>query len=833
MRKIIPLSLLFLFIVLLSANSQKSYPKFIKAKYPMVCYGDKRVANTHIPPPHKFLKSTQALEKKSNIVVTYNGFTSEARKAFQYAVDIWETILESPVPIHMEANWVVMEGTTLGSCYSNGYYLGLYFGALMPYAYYPIAVAEKMAKSEITDSFEPDLVAQFNKDAEWYYGTDGQTPTGKYDLVTVVLHEIGHGIGFIGTMGLNEDNSSLGEYGFSNGLTLSFDHHLEGLDSIRLTDTLVYDVPSVELKQAMTNGKLYYNSPVLKFNNNNERAKMYAPSSFDPGSSVYHLDEFKYPHGNPNSLMTPFTSFAESVHDPGPVTMGMLADWGWIHTWIELEPFSDREDLSEPFNLEIIITSDTTFYPDNSYLIYSYDEFLSADSILLTPGENDSIFNVTIPVESVDRTVSYYISTFDYFDRNYTMPSGSPEIFYQFYVGPDTVKPEIEHFPVEFVLYTADSLKIKASVTDNMKVDSVFSEYSINQGELKTLTLLHDSATDYSAYMIFEEGLLNPGDSISYRIVAVDSSQNANVAYNPEEEYHVISVEDIRLPQTEYQNDFNSESDDFLMTGFLITTPEDFDDMGLNTIHPYESPEQDNQEIEYLAQLKTPIILKQEDALMRFDEIVLVEPGESGTKWGDEEFWDYVVIEGSKDQGKTWHHFESGYDCRAETVWLSRYNSSIVGNNSTAKGTPDLFRTHIINLLGSSEINGGDTVLIRFRLYSDPYANGWGWAIDNLEIQGTVSSVNENPLNKATVKIYPNPVRDQLFIEIYDLPVQIKDYTISILDLVGREIKTIKGTVSANRIQEEINVSEVHNGLFLIRIKAGNHIRYLKGMKLK
>ncbi len=39
---------------------------------------------------------------------------------------------------------------------------------------------------------------------------------------------------------------------------------------------------------------------------------------------------------------------------------------------------------------------------------------------------------------------------------------------------------------------------------------------------------------------------------------------------------------------------------------------------------------------------------------MSFDEIVLVEPGETGTSYGDEEFWDYIVIEGSKDDVNTW-----------------------------------------------------------------------------------------------------------------------------------------------------------------------------------
>jgi len=325
---------------------------------------------------------------------------------------------------------------------------------------------------------------------------------------------------------------------------------------------------------------------------------------------------------------------------------------------------------------------------------------------------------------------------------------------------------------------------IMTDVTDNMKIDSVYTEYFINEGTLNTLTLRHDSATDFSAYIIFADGQLVPGDSISYRIIAVDSSQNANMAYHPEEGYHVISVEDIRLPQNEYQNDFNSESDDFLMTGFLITTPEDFDNGGLNTKHPYESPDQDNQIIEYLAQLKTPIILKERDAFMRFDEIVLVEPGDPGTKWGDEEFWDYVIVEGSKDEGKTWHNFEPGYDCRKYSVWLTRYNSSTEGNNSTAKGTPELFKTKMVDLLGSNDLNGGDTVLIRLRLYSDPYAHGWGWVIDNLEIQGTVSSVEKKIYDAFDMNVFPNPARDLLSLKIMNSPTPIGKYVISVFDFL-------------------------------------------------
>ena len=811
--------------------SQAKYPKYIKTRTPMICKGDDRVANTRIPPPARFLKSLSlASEKRADIIVTYRGFSTEAKKAFQQAVEIWETLIESPVPIYMDANWVTMEGSTLGDCTSNGYFLGLFLGARIPYAYYPIAVAEKMAKTDVNEPGEADLIANFNSDASWYYGSDGQTPSGMHDLISVVMHEIAHGIGFIGTMGVE---GNLGGYGFDNGLVIAFDDYVEDLQETNLTDTTVYINPSQDLYQAMTSGDLYYSSPVALYNNENTRAELYAPSTFDPGSSIYHLDEFKYSSGNINSMMTPSISQAEAIHDPGPITMGMLADWGWIHTWIDFEPFIDRENLNEPFNLSIEITSDTVYYADTSFLVYSYDEFVTADTVWLSSTGTDNEFEANIPVDIPDRTVSYYVSTTDFFGREYTNPPDAPELFYQFYVGPDTLKPEIEHFPVEFILYTTDSLKIKAAVTDNIGVDSVFVEYFLNEDSQTSLTMQHDSVDDYSTFMTFAPGTLTPGDSIRYRIVAVDSSDNANSSIDPEENYYVIRVEDIREPQSEYQNDFNGQTDEFLFTGFSISTPDGFNSGGLHTNHPYESPDQDNQNIEYVAQLKIPIILKNEDAYMSFDDIALIEPGEIGTKWGDEEFWDYVVVEGSKDEGKTWKHIETGYDCRKHSDWFARYNSSMDGDNSTAVGTPNLYKSNLVNLLRNTYFNGGDTILIRFRLFSDPYAHGWGWAIDNLKIQGTVSTVENKQYEQVDIKVYPNPVRDQLSIEIQNLPVSTDEYVISVLDILGREIKISKGNTGSHLIREIIDISDVPTGLILVNFRSGNYSKWIRVLKIK
>ena len=42
-----------------------------------------------------------------------------------------------------------------------------------------------------------------------------------------------------------------------------------------------------------------------------------------------------------------------------------------------------------------------------------------------------------------------------------------------------------------------------------------------------------------------------------------------------------------------------------------------------------------------------------DNATLSFDEIALVEPGDPGSVFGDPAFWDYVVVEGSRD-GVTW-----------------------------------------------------------------------------------------------------------------------------------------------------------------------------------
>ena len=77
-----------------------------KAQGMMILYGTQDDAGTSIPPPPvwKHAQSGNYLQMEpSQFVVTYTGFTDEAKAAFEYAVDIWDALIVSPVLIRIDA----------------------------------------------------------------------------------------------------------------------------------------------------------------------------------------------------------------------------------------------------------------------------------------------------------------------------------------------------------------------------------------------------------------------------------------------------------------------------------------------------------------------------------------------------------------------------------------------------------------------------------------------------------------------------------------------------------------------------------------------------------
>ena len=785
---------------------------------PPVCYGSGESHKHFTAPPEAFLKRLKSSEgKKAKIIVDYIGFSDSAKVAFQYAVEIWESLLYSPVPIHMLARWSSLDEDVLGSCGPSLYFEN-FDAAHYKDRYYPIALVEKMEGEEITNAETPDLIAQFNKDFEdWYYGIDGETPAGKYDFVSVVLHEIAHGLGFTGFF---SESNDLGYYGGSLDIPGIFDEFIVDGSLNQLVDTAHYKNRSAELLDALNGPVLYFDSPSAKKATNLDRApRLYSPDPFDEGSSIYHLNESTFTTGNINSLMTPNADLGAAIHDPGPISLGIFADMGWQFISIKHDKLKDTENLNETIAINAKVFSDAELDTTTVRLIYTISDFeTQADSILLNYDQADSTFKVEFP--SLEQgNIKYYLSATDVDDRTYRFPGIAPEKFFDFNIGPDAIKPEITHTPIRSLLEDALDAEFIATITDNIGISATSLEYIVNDQASQSIVLELDSIDTYKVNLTFDN-LVN-GDSIRYRIKVTDSSSNSNIAYLPEEDFFTIHIDGTLEPVREYITDLNNINNrDFISNDFYIGKENGFDDGALHSPHPYPSPDQDETYFEFTALLKYPIIIKN-GGKMAFNEIVLVEPGENNTIYTDDEFWDYVIVEGSKDGETNWLPLVDGYDSKENASWLSLYNNSISGQNSTANGTKSLFVKREFQLTSSNHFAVNDTIFIRFRIHSDPYAHGWGWAIDDLMIQDKLTSNVALDFSPGEIQIYPNPVKSKLTIRA-DFKNQTNQILVKLLSSSGTLSMTKKLDVIGKSVDESISLKDLSSGLYLLVLEFDN-----------
>src|SRR6187549_1940294 len=120
----------------------------------------------------------------ATIDITYNFVPAEAQVAIEHAAGIWEGILVSPVPIKAMVTWAPLGASALGITFPNG--RKDFPSAPFAQTWYATALANSIAGEELNPG-ENDFEIFLSSSANWYYGTDGATPTGQYDLVSAAL----------------------------------------------------------------------------------------------------------------------------------------------------------------------------------------------------------------------------------------------------------------------------------------------------------------------------------------------------------------------------------------------------------------------------------------------------------------------------------------------------------------------------------------------------------------------------------------------------------------------------------------------------------------------
>ena len=802
--------------------SQKLVPN---NKVTGVCYAGSKTKRIYIPPPDAFYRKSSP-EGRASVTILYSGFTASAKNAVEYAATILETILPAGTNVVVAASWErITSSGVLASSGTTGFAAGWTIDALNPLALYPVALAEKIAGEALNDSLEPDISLTINNGINWYLGTDGNTAGNQYDLVTVVLHEICHGLGFFDSM---NTNSSIGWFGL-RGFPFIYDTFIQNAGGTRLTDTLAIPNFSGAMRTELIGGNLFIKGPLLSNFTGGVTPRIYSPAIWDGGSSVSHLDELSTTQEN--QLMTPFIDRGEAIHDPGQLTLSILGDLGWVNTHIIPVDRHDTETRLNDLPLAVRIASDTLYDHEKVAVVYSFDRFVSSDTLFMTSPGSDNSYISSIGLPSYNTEVQYYFFAIDCFNRIYRSPSLIDSLKYKVYIGTDTIGPVITHTPLKSFLEKVDTIKFDATATDNLGMDTVFVEYILNDGQPAFLGLKAGTKDSYSGVLNAKSLFLNGGDSIQYRIVARDTARVFNTSFLPDSGYYTIQIEDISSVLESYATDFTGDAaNDFFNDGFEILKPSGLTSFGLNSKHPYESTEDNARTINYISILRHPFKFNESGLVINFREIVLVEPGESGSVYGSEAFYDYVVVEGSKNFGKTWFSLADGYDSRYLRTWETAYNSSSDGTNSTASGKESLLNKHTIYYTPSDKISAGDTILIRFRLFSDPAAHGWGWVVEDLKINPLIDAV-EKVNTDATVKVYPNPGNGMIRMSIADEGSGSgKPVRYAVFNASGFSLST--GYLSGDA-ENVIDISDRPAGMYIIVLYWGDWIKTIKYSLIK
>ena len=120
-------------------------------------------------------------------------------------------------------------------------------------------------------------------------------------------------------------------------------------------------------------------------------------------------------------------------------------------------------------------------------------------------------------------------------------------------------------------------------------------------------------------------------------------------------------------------------------------------------------------------------------------------------------------------------------------------------------------------------------MLVRFRLYSDPLANGWGWVIEDLKINPLIDAVSE--VTDQKIIAYPNPGKGiiRLNTDIYS-NANSKPLRYKVFNAAG--IRLINAT-STEQGAIVVNISDYPPGIYIIVLYLDKGIKTIKYSLIK
>lgn len=256
---------------------------------------------------------------------------------FQRAADILNNTFDIGATVRVDSSFDPLECSTYSAVLGQAGPAALEFEFntknVTPHALYNQQLGYDANSNEV------EITAQFNSsidnnnncllNSNWYYGFDA--PSGSDNsLLSVVLHEIIHGMGFLSYLQSN-GNSSVG-WNTSGGFVEGFDPYTRQLKDASTGQMLADQTAAVRSNVMRSSVNLVWDG----VNTNAEAGKyglgfltgqvqLHAPLTYESGSSISHFSTLI----SPNELMEP--QYTEFIDSPG-LAEQLLIDIGWTQS---------------------------------------------------------------------------------------------------------------------------------------------------------------------------------------------------------------------------------------------------------------------------------------------------------------------------------------------------------------------------------------------------------------------------------------------------------------------------------------------------------------------
>ncbi|MCF8355681.1 MAG: S8 family serine peptidase [Melioribacteraceae bacterium] len=473
------------------------------------------------------------------------------------------------------------------------------------------------------------------------------------------------------------------------------------------------------------------------------------------------------------------------------------------------DPLSDTEDMTRTHLVNVNLESELDINTDDLFVYYSFNDSLSFDSTALIYTGTGNLYDAVIPSSRNSGTFYYYIKASNASGVTSTLPVNAPNELFSFYVGPDEILPEIIHTPLGGQSIFTWPPDVKAAVTDNVGVDSVYVRYKHNDGLETDFPLLRiNSSNEFQAVFPLTPDEITLDDEIRYRVIAVDSSTNQNHSYLPgESNYYLFNVVNL----VSYEDNFDTSNGGMISNndwewGEPAVSPVPHSGTGLwGTLLNTDYHD------EMLSSMET-------EALQVFDDNCTIS------------FWH-------------WYDIESGYDGGNVKLMINDANYVIIqpdggydGEISSSFSNPLSGEEAFTGTSGgwefvSFDISGyvsqGNEIRIKFDFGSDVSITKHGWFIDDLTVSGAGMAPPVNvdddasPYSYKLLQNYPNPFNPSTKIKFsLTEPGNVK---LSVYNVLGEKIIDLINTeMDAGFHQVQFDGSKLASGIYLYKLQTDN-----------